>query len=102
MKLTVKLHLCLGLICPWTLSPVDPLAHRPPQGDRSEGYVPIVYIKLNFEVQNLFIKDPEAGGVIFPKYEPVASHTDPKSARNSRFRTLRKLMWTHTIVFWTL
>ena len=26
--------------------------------------------------------DLEPCGVIFPKYEPVASHSDPKSARN--------------------
>ena len=36
----------------------------------------------NFEVQHLFKKAREVRGVIFPKYEPVASHGDPKSARN--------------------
>ncbi len=51
---------------------------------------------MYFEVQHLFKKDPEAGGVILPKYEPVASHGDPTSVRNSGFGTLRKLMRTHT------
>ena len=35
-----------------------------------------------FEVRNLFKKVRGPRGVIFPKYEPVASHGDPKSARN--------------------
>ena len=34
------------------------------------------------EVRDLFKKVRGPRGVIFPKYEPVASHGDPKSARN--------------------
>ena len=34
------------------------------------------------EARQAFNNAPKARGVIFPKYEPVASHGDPKSARN--------------------
>ncbi len=32
---------------------------------------------VDFEVQEVFKNDPEAGGSVVPKYEPVASHGDP-------------------------
>ena len=34
------------------------------------------------EAREAFKNDPEARGSVFPEYEPVASHGDPKSARN--------------------
>ena len=42
-------------------------------------------------------KAREPHGITSPKYEPVVSHSDPGSARNSEFRTLRKLMRTHKL-----
>ena len=62
------------------------VCHRPPQGDRSERYFHFLYTKINVEVQDLFEKARGPRGVIFPKYEPVASHGDPKSARNPEIR----------------
>ena len=40
------------------------------------------YKELSFEVRDLFKKARGPRGVTFPKYEPVASLGDPKSARN--------------------
>ena len=34
------------------------------------------------EAREAFKNDPEARGSVFPEYEPVASHGDPKSAQN--------------------
>ena len=60
------------------------MEHISRQGGISGVFYIFLYKKINVEVRDLFKKARGPRGVIFPKYEPVASHGDPIQPRFSK------------------
>ena len=90
VKNKTKLNKWSGSLSPRTLHHFfNTIEAPPPRGIGVRVFSYFFYGKYNFEVQNQFKKVRKPRGVIFPKYEPAASHGDPKSARNPKFVILQ-------------